>query len=183
MPFYFSQFKLMIMKYIRFQSILFCFFLVAINYSCEQKTEAVTLQPVDGTKIVYRSCPNGGDCSCSVLYKNAYEMEEVTITICGTTDGDANQCSEADPPVTCDIIDGLSHTSIDLNFDDPKHLFCMETEHGLRVDITTSGGPDTLVFTCQEGTLGADTTMVIVNSPGRRVYFRTTTECVLPRCL
>ena len=149
--------------------------------SCDQKTEALKPVPMDDTKIVYRSCPNGGDCACSVRYKNA-ASGVVTITICGTTDGDANQCSEADPPVTCEIIEGLSHTGIDLHSGYTKHDFCMETEHGLRVDISTMGGPDTLIFTCQEGSLSADTSMVIVNSPGRRVYFRTTTECEVPRC-
>ena len=169
------------MKNTHFFTFILCtaFFLMT---SCDQKTEVLKPVPLDDTKIVYRSCPNGGDCSCSVRLKNA-QTGEVTITICGTTDGDANQCSEDDPPVTCEIIEGLSHTGIFMNVDYPKHLFCMETEHGLRVDITTMGGPDTLIFTCQEGTLPADTSMVIVNSPGRRVYFRTTDECEVPRCL
>jgi len=170
------------MKNTYFFTFIHCtaFFLMT---SCDQKTEALKPVPLDDTKIVYRSCPNGGDCACYISFKNPTPSDEVTITICGTTDGNAASCSEPDPPVTCEVIDGLAHSGITLNDDYPRHQFCMEAEHGLRIDAVPMNAPDTLIISCQDGVLNADTTMIIIHSPATRVYIRTTAECEVPRCI
>ena len=162
-----------------FISVLFAF----LMSGCDQKAEVVILHPLDDVKIVYRSCPNGGDCACYIAFKNPSSNDEVTVTICGTTDGNAASCSEPDPPVTCEVIDGLAHSGITLNDDYPRHQFCMETEHGIRIDAVPMNGPDTLIISCQDGVLNADTTMIIIHYPATRVYIRTTAECEVPRCI
>lgn len=153
---------------------------------CEDRADGVKLQPRDNVKIITRSCPNGGDCACSITYKNAATSNaEILVTICGTTDGDATTCTEPDPPVTCEIIDGLSHSEITLDIDYARHLFCMESEHGIRIDVINvmSTVPDTLIISCQEGVLNPDTTMLIVHPTGGRFYIQTTTECEVPPCI
>ena len=120
------------MKYIRFQAIIFCFCLIALNYSCE-KAELQKSIPNDAVQVDSRGdcqdCPGADECCCVVEWLSG---DPGYFRICGTSDGDATTC-EIDPSPCEYDIDGLQHSMFYLDTDHRIHDFCMDENTAFQV--------------------------------------------------
>lgn len=148
---------------------------------CEQKADLTKSAPSDLEQLSTRGvddcseCPNMDDCCCKLTYTG---IPNVTLKICGTTDGDATTC-QADVD-GCETIDGLSHSSFVLSSGEQIELFCMLMVRGFYIENLTSNTVN-LTLTCQAGATSPQT--LIISIPGNsRKYYQTNSECEVEEC-
>lgn len=169
------------MKTNQFQLILFCFCLIAITFSCE-KADLQKSLPKDNVKITNRvaddceDCPNVDDCCCSISIQSG---EDADFQICGTTDGDAVNCSD-DSGCTYEV-DGLQHSFFNLSGSNLTEIFCMAPTTAFWIKRTTLSGTTTIAITCQHGQGSPQVVNFVATGPFKRFY-DVSDECELTGC-
>lgn len=157
--------------------------MLAILPACERTELQKSIN--DSEKIKQRlvedceECPNMDDCCCALALVNP--QNEITIQLCGTTDGDQATCDAGDPPGGCEEIDGLGQSSFTLNEGQPRVYFCMQEVHGLLIKATVVSGTVNLTFTCQVGLANPQTINIQFTSTGSK-FFEVSDGCIVGEC-
>jgi hypothetical protein len=168
------------MKYSLIINIMICFFLLSISSGCEraeiQKSSVRNNEKITPRVEDCESCPNVDDCCCSVTFLSGSTS---TYKLCGTTDGDAVNCSVDE--VCNGTINGLEHTLFTLNSTTNTHeLFCMAPNTAFAF-ANVLGGAASIQLTCQHGQTSPQTVNVVFTGPGRK-YYAVNGDCEVSEC-
>lgn len=169
------------MKKFHFLFIFCCFCLFVINYGCE-KADLQKSTPNDTVQIEPRGdcldCPGANSCCCFIEYVSG---DAGKFSLCGTTSGDAVSC-EIDPSPCGYEVDGLQHTSFDLNSFNPIQYFCVDENTAFQIYRYLSPNGTTLVrYGCQRSSLSGQ---IIYESftDEERILYDVNGACELEPC-
>ena len=122
-------------------------------------------------------CPNDTDCCCMVELQNS--MDDVTISICGSTDGMAS-CSESGPGA-CSSISGGGQVIVLNTMNGTRKLWCLGPNNPFSITNLSTTAAAYINISCQYDEVWPQIIPITID-PGKTVYYDSDSGCVLEEC-
>ena len=166
--------------------------LISASFTTACEKAEIQQIPTSTVPIVERSCPIDDcqdcpvdDCCCFVQLLSNPGLNPVSLDFCGTS-GDCPTtmtCSTGTSGLgNCPDINGFKET-ITLQNQFQTELFCVPKNAAFGITSATGGGGQPIIrVSCQVGQANPQIDTIQLNTPPRKPYWSTGSDCSIPSC-
>jgi hypothetical protein len=166
--------------YLTFICSLFILSMIGCEKSTDQSTTKNAMrEDMLNTRAIEEcaDCPNGSDCCCVIQLVST--DNPLSLTLCGTTDGNTTCSTSAPSPCSSITGGGQSKTLSSL---DTKLLFCLAPGNSLAVTNNNTSGIAIITITCQHDITNPQTVLDTIPF-GFTHFYLTNGSCVTSECI